>query len=50
MLKIARIVEDHGAEIAFPTHTVHVAPDVLEESLNKKAGSPAGAGRRKEEV
>ena len=33
MLKIAAIIERNGAEIAFPTQTVHIASHLLEESL-----------------
>ena len=32
MLKIARIIESNGAEIAFPTSTLHVASPVKVES------------------
>lgn len=31
LLKIAEIIEAHGAEIAFPTHTVHMAEPVTEQ-------------------
>ena len=30
LLKIAAIIENHGAEIAFPTRTVHLAPEPAE--------------------
>lgn len=33
LLKIAGIIESHGAEIAFPTHTVHIEPP--ETAMNK---------------
>ncbi|MGJ8620490.1 MAG: mechanosensitive ion channel family protein [Methylophilaceae bacterium] len=32
LLKVADIIEKHGAEIAFPTQTLHIAPDNLEDN------------------
>ncbi len=38
LLKIAGIIEAHGAEIAFPTHTVHIEPATEAQT----AGQPRG--------
>ncbi len=40
LLRIAEIIASHGAEIAFPTSTVHLAGDI------PQAGENAAAGRR----
>ncbi len=41
MLKIAAIIQRHGAQVAFPTRTLHVPERVSVEML----GEPAAAGR-----
>lgn len=38
LLRIAEIIASHGAEIAFPTSTVHLAGDVAQEGENTAAG------------
>lgn len=40
MLKIIRIIEDHGAECAFPTSTLHV-PDEVKLQLDQVATEPS---------
>lgn len=43
LLKISDIIAQHGAEIAFPTSTVHV-PDPLQLTGGPGSGSPLAAG------
>ena len=38
LLRIAEIIASHGAEIAFPTSTMHLAGDVAQEGENTAAG------------
>ena len=39
LLKIADIIEAHGAEIAFPTRTLHVEPAAAEPPLSDQTGA-----------
>lgn len=45
MLKIADIVKNNHAEIAFPTRTVHLAPELLEATLKDPRTNPSGASK-----
>ena len=35
LLKIAGIIEQHGAQIAFPTQTLHVQPEPRDQAANE---------------
>lgn len=49
LLKISDIIENHGAEVAFPTRTLHlpngVRVDGREDSKDKSADQDAGSGK-----
>ncbi|WP_406671933.1 mechanosensitive ion channel family protein, partial [Natronospira sp.] len=44
LLKVGRIIEKHGAEIAFPTRTLHVPDGIAQAEPHPSASSPQPQG------